>query len=179
MTTQPIIDIFTEGVTSHQLGDQPIVELHNGKDCFILNIPAEAEEKFKTNFNLAEDEQILMARDTSEWNTKKEGLVITDQQIAYLPAQKEGQAQYHLRHDSYIRVTYSADALLFWSNEENYISIPKNYFFKARLRSYDLDYAIKRLSKVLTRIASFMGGKFAPPTFSRINIHDSIMETKM
>ena len=158
MNTRQIVDIFTEGVTSHQLGDQPIANLHNGNDCFILTFPTETEKKFKTNFHLAEDEQILMARDTSEWNTKKEGLVITDQQIAYQPTPKDGQTQYHLRHDSYIRVTYTADALLFWSNEKSYISIPKNYFFKARLRSYDLDDAIKRLSKILTRIACIMGG---------------------
>ena len=44
MNTRQIVDIFTEGVTSHQLGDQPIANLHNGNDCFILNFPTETEK---------------------------------------------------------------------------------------------------------------------------------------
>lgn len=152
-----IVRIFTEGVKNNQPGDVSIIKLHNGKDCFILDIPEDIKAKFKENFGVQDGETILLARDTSKWNNKKEGLVITDKRIIFIPS-NEDISKYTQELGAYHRVTYSADSLLFWSTEENYFSIPKCYFSKSRFKSYDTDDAIKQLSKLLTTIAQIMGG---------------------
>ena len=57
--------LFEEGVRAHRYGDVSIIHQSNDVDCFILDIPAKAEEMFRENFKLRNDETILLARDTS------------------------------------------------------------------------------------------------------------------
>lgn len=158
--TKNIVQLFSEGVKEHHPGDLPIIQQRNGKDCFILEIPANDSKLFKHNFLLDDDETILLARDTSLWNKRKEGLVITDKRIVYIPGNKDPHGRrYVIDFGSFIQVTYDAQRLLFWSSEENFFAIPSSFFFKSRLKSYDADRAIHMLSKVLTKIAKQNGGQ--------------------
>ena len=157
--TKNIVQLFSEGVKEHRQGDLPIIQQQNGKDCFILDIPPKDSELFKHNFLLDNDETILMARDTSTWNKRKEGLVITDKRLVYIPGKKDPHGRrYVIDFGSFIQVTYDVQGLLFWSSDENFFSIPSTFFFKSRLKSYDTDRAIHLLSKVLTKIARQNGG---------------------
>ena len=76
--------LFEEGVRAHRYGDVSIIHQGNDADCFILDIPAKVEEMFRENFKLRNDETILLARDTSIWNNRTEGLVITNRRIVYI-----------------------------------------------------------------------------------------------
>lgn len=157
--TKNIALLFSEGVKEHRPGDLPIIQQQNGKDCFILEIPAKDSKLFKHNFLLDDDENILMARDTSTWNKRNEGLVITDKRLVYIPGKKDPHGRrYVIDFSSFIQVTYDAQGLLFWSTEENFFTIPNTFFFKSRMKSYDTDRAIQMLSKVLTKIAKQNGG---------------------
>lgn len=152
--TSEIVQLFTDGVKEHRPGDLPILHQQNGKDCFILEIPSKDCTLFKQNFLLDEDETILLARDTSAWNTRKEGLVITDRRLVYIPGRKDPHGRrYVIDFGTFTQVTYDAQALLFWSSEDSFFTIPNMFFFKYRLKSYDADRAIQVMSKVLTKIA--------------------------
>ena len=151
--------LFADGVKEQHPGDLPIIQQQNGKDCFILEIPPKDSDLFKQNFLLDDDETILLARDTSTWNKRKEGLVITDRRIVYIPGKRDPHGRrYVIDFGSFIQVTYDAQRLLFWSSEDNFFAIPSVFFFKARLKSYDADRAIHMLSKMLTKIAKLNGG---------------------
>lgn len=52
--------------------------LANGSDLFVTNIPDSAIHSFRNNFQLHIDEIVLYARDTSFWNEKNQGTVVTD-----------------------------------------------------------------------------------------------------
>lgn len=148
-----IIELFTQGVKASRLGDLPIVSQSNNKDCFILNIGKNEEKAFKSNFLLDDDETILLARDTSPWNNKKEGLIITERRIVYMPnPQDDNNGRYDLELSQFSKVTYDAEKLLFWNSEETFFGISKKYFFKSKVKSYDSDRALQILSKVLTSI---------------------------
>jgi len=154
-----IKELFEEGVRAHTKGDLPIINLHNGKDCFILDVPKETQAKFRANFSLEEYEEILMARDTSAWNNRKTGLVITNLRIVYIPEEKESQRQrYIVGLDSFIRVTFDSQSLLFWNTEETFFAIPAKNFFKSRMKSYDVDRATQNLAKLLQHIRNQVRG---------------------
>jgi len=154
-----IKELFEEGVRAHKKGDLPIINNHNGKDCFILDVPEETQAKFRVHFSLDENEEILMARDTSVWNNRKTGLVITNLRIVYIPEEKESQRQrYVVGLDSFIRVTFDSQSLLFWNTEETFFSIPAKNFFKSRMKSYDVDRATKNLAKLLQNIRNQLRG---------------------
>ena len=151
--TNNIAKLFAAGVNRQHHGDLPIIYHGNGKDCFILNLPEKDDKLFKEHFLIDDAETILMARDTSNWNNRKEGLVITDRRIIYIPDQKAAlKGRYVMNHDSYVRVSYDATSMLFWSSEENFFAIPKKYFFKSKMKSYEFDRAIHLLSKLLNKI---------------------------
>lgn len=147
-------ELFSEGVTSPQCGDVPIIQFSNKTDCFILTLPPNAEDKFRDKFRVQDDESILLARDTSMLNSRSEGLVITDRRIIYKPNDEAS------KHNSYSfdlvafkRVTHCESALVFWSSKETSFPIPFRFFLKSRLKSYDLENACRQLGKLLEKIA--------------------------
>ena len=159
-TQKDIITIFSEGVKAHRKGELPIINNTNGKDCFILDIPEKVESKFKKNFQLDEDEVIMMARDTSPWNTRKEGLVITNRRIVYIPGKTDlSCSKCIVELNSFNKVTYDAKSLLFWGTEKTFFPIPANFFFKSKMKSYNVDRATKNLGKLLGKIAKSMGAQ--------------------
>lgn len=146
--------MFTQGVTSPKHGNTPILQYHNGTDCFILTLPPSAEEKFRDKFRIHDDENILLARDTTMLNNRSEGLVITDQRIVYKP---NGESSKHNAYSfdlaAFKRVSYSESALMFWNTKESSFSIPFRFFLKWRMKSYDLENACRQLGKLLEKMA--------------------------
>lgn len=147
--------LFEEGIISQHHGDTSILSLSNKSDCFILDIPKKAEQQFRKNFLLKANERILLARDTSAWNQRDEGLVLTDRRIVYVPQHySDNQCLYIVKLGAFIHVTHNADAVLFWNTEDSFFAIPKNYFFKKRWKSYDFDRAIHQLSDILDQMSN-------------------------
>lgn len=154
-----ILQLFEEGVKAHNKGDQPIIKNHNGRDCFILDIPEDIKVKCKTNFALEDTEVILMVRDTSAWNNRKTGLIITTKRIIYIPDDSDSaRNRYVISLNSFIRVTYDAKSLLFWKTEETFFAIPAKYFFKSRTKSYDVDRATLNLGRLLQKLRNQLWG---------------------
>lgn len=145
-----IIKFFEDGVSVGQEGDSPILRYANGRDCFISAIPFEEYVKFKKNFQLADGEVILLARDTSLWNLRTEGVVITDRRVVYKPDEgQQDEESYSLFYASLVKVTYEKNFLLFWGTDTSFFSIPCKCFLKSRLKSYDMDQAVKKLGELL------------------------------
>lgn len=154
-----IVSVFTEGVKQHRFGEKAIIDRANKKDCFILNLSPDISRKFEKNFML-KDEVILLARDTSLWNSKKEGLVITNKRIVYMPKTLDPiNKLYEICFDDIECVTFNASNLIFWNKANSCMPIDYHYFFKAKTKSYDTDLAARNLAKLLTMIAKF---HFAP-----------------
>lgn len=57
----------------------------NESDCFAGNIPADVKNDVRNNFGISFDEEILFIRDTGFWNSRDQGLVITDDAIYCIP----------------------------------------------------------------------------------------------
>lgn len=145
--------LFCEGVASRQQGELPIISNDNGRDCMISHIPAKANLEFKENFEIGDEETILLARDTSPWNNRKEGLVITNKQIIYIPDHLDkSSSKYIIKMADTKKVTYDNKAIIFWRSEETFLPIPLNYFFKARSNSYDIEAAGKNLASLLDKL---------------------------
>lgn len=130
-----------------------IIHQSNDADCFILDIPGKVEEMFRENFKLRQDEIILLARDTSIWNNRTEGLVITNRRIVYIP-QCIGSNKniYVINYADCQQINTNTNSVLFWKNAESYLAIPKSFFFKTRWKTYDFDRSIEQLTILLTKM---------------------------
>lgn len=99
---------------------------------------------FRENFKLRNDETILLARDTSIWNNRTEGLVITNRRIVYIPkCIGSNKDIYVINYADCQHINTNTDSVLFWKSNESYLAIPKSFFFKARWKTYDFDRSIE------------------------------------
>ena len=147
--------LFEEGIRSRRHGDTVITTLCNKQDCFILYIPPKAEQQFRKHFMLKADERILLARDTSTWNRRNEGLVMTNKRIIFIPRHYvDNKELYIIRFNSFMHVTSNAHSVLFWHTETSFFAIPKRFFFKPKWKSYDFDRAIAQLGDILERMST-------------------------
>lgn len=145
--------LFEEGVRAHRYGDVSIIHQSNDADCFILDIPAKVEEMFRENFKLRQDEIILLARDTSIWNNRTEGLVITNRRIVYIPkCIGSNKNIYVINYADCQHINTNTDSVLFWKSAESYLAIPKSFFFKTRWKTYDFDRSIEQLTILLKKM---------------------------
>lgn len=149
--------LFEEGVCAQNHGEMPIMHLHNGKDCFILDVPEKVERLFRKHFMLGENERILLARDTSTWNRRNEGLIITDRRIVYIPSKHGDNGNlYIVRPDARLHVNCNATSILFWGDNQGCLSIPKRFFLKTKWRSYDFDSCASRLASLLEEMGQIV-----------------------
>lgn len=93
---------------------------------------------YRRNFNIPLNEQILFTRDTSSWDNRDEGLILTDKAIYFLPKEDEDLKKY--RWTEITRVEYKEYSFYFSIYECSSIEISKKYFFKGisneRLQEY-------------------------------------------
>ena len=147
--------LFEEGVSTHRCGDVSIIEQRNDNDCFILDIPAKVEEMFRQNFKLRPEETLLLARDTSLWNNRTEGLVITNRRIVYIPKHRGSIKNiYVINYDSSQQIDTNIDSVLFWNSDESFLAVPKSFFFKTRWKTYDFDRSITQLTLLLKKMGA-------------------------
>ena len=103
----------------------------NNTDCMTLWEHKEKNNSefpiYRSYFGIGLDEEILFTRDTSSWNDKDNGLVITDKAIFYRPNTEN----YVLRWTDIDHVVYKEYSFYFYNaREEQLMEIEKNYFFK-------------------------------------------------
>ena len=78
MKNKEIVDVF-KNRGNNWFGEK------NESDCFAGNIPANVKNDVRNNFGISFDEEILFVRDTGFWNSRDQGLVITDEAIYCIP----------------------------------------------------------------------------------------------
>ena len=90
-------------------------------DCFASpQIPEEAKSAARMNFGINYNEQILFIRDSSFWNSRNQGLVITDGGIYCIPDNDKPEEKIILGWDILKFVEYKDLVLYFWGyGDEN------------------------------------------------------------
>ena len=78
MKNKEIVDVF-KSQSNNWFGEK------NEVDCFAGNIPADVKNEVRINFGISFDEEILFVRDTGFWNSRDQGLIITNEAIYCIP----------------------------------------------------------------------------------------------
>lgn len=115
----------------------------NDYDCILTgNIPCNFISDLRRNFSLHIDEEILMFRDTSFFNDKNQGAVVTDWGITIIPDNDNPSDLIQISWKSVDHVEENGEQLIFFSGEDRNDNIPIHidYFVK------DSDYYEKAMS---------------------------------
>ena len=95
-------------------------------------IKAELIEDVKNKFNIAEEEEILFIRDTSFWNKRNQGTVITDKKIYCIPDNEKSADRIEIAWETIECVKYKNTKLCFSGNWglENELAVDIKNFLK-------------------------------------------------
>lgn len=124
-------------------------------DCFASpQIPEEAKSAARMNFGINYSEQILFIRDSSFWNSRNQGLVITDGGIYCIPDNDKPEEKIILGWDILKFVEYKDLVLYFWGygDENDNCPIHISYFMK----NSDDEYKARRIGISLAQTFTSM-----------------------
>jgi len=123
-TAQAFIDMATASSLSI---------LHNGYDLFVYpDISDDVIYSLRSNFQLHIDEIVLYVRDTSFWNNRNQGLVVTDWGITCLPDNNSMNDLVQIPWEKVHHVEYSGQCFYFFYsvNREDCSPIHVSFFLK-------------------------------------------------
>lgn len=129
----------------------------NNSDCFVYNIPEDVKSEVRQNFGIEYNEQVLFVRDTSFWNSRNQGLVLTDGGIYCIPDNEKADEKIFFTWSAVKQVEYKDLVLYFWGYEEDNCPIHISYFMK----SDDSTKAL-RLGKALAQNFTEMAQSITP-----------------
>ena len=124
--------------------------LANGNDLFVSNIPDNAIHSFRNNFQLHIDEIILYARDTSFWNDKNQGTVVTDWGVTCVPDNDYMDQIIQIPWEKVLYVEYSGETFYFFygENRNEHYAIHISHVLKDTNQYY-----ARKLAEVFTEMA--------------------------
>lgn len=124
--------------------------LANGSDLFVTNIPDGAIHSFRNNFQLHIDEIVLYARDTSFWNEKNQGTVVTDWGVTCVPDNDHMDQIIQIPWEKVLYVEYSGETLYFFygENRNEHYAIHISHVLKETNQYY-----AKKLAEIFTEMA--------------------------
>ena len=124
--------------------------LANGNDLFVSNIPDNAIHSFRNNFQLHIDEIILYARDTSFWNDKNQGTVVTDWGVTCVPDNDHMDQIIQIPWEKVLYVEYSGETFYFFygENRNEHYAIHISHVLKDTNQYY-----ARKLAEVFTEMA--------------------------
>lgn len=126
----------------------------NGSDLFVYpHLPENVKNSIRTNFHLDYDDKIFFIRDTSWWDTRNQGLVITDKGIVCIPDNDKANEIVLFYWADIDRVEYQDLVLHFWNNEGYSYPIHISYFIKGD-ENENGRYIGEALAAVFTQMAS-------------------------
>ena len=104
----------------------------NGSDLFACpEIPDNIKHNVKRNFNLSIDEEILFFRDTSFWNDRNQGLVITDCRVVCISDNDKPNEIISFTWENVDHVEYIDECLYFFGEQrDDNCPIHLSYFLK-------------------------------------------------
>lgn len=88
----------------------------NKNDC-TTTPNSEIKSEVRQHYNIDNDEIILFVRDTSFWNSRDQGLVITDRYLYCIPDNDKPSDQTIIDWQTIEKVTYQDGAILLWQND--------------------------------------------------------------
>ena len=107
---------------------------NNGYDCCagVGFIKSDIKNAVRQNFEIGYNEEILLVRDTSFWNDRNQGLVITDKAVYCIPDNDKPDEKITFGWGEIDRVEYKDLVLYFWrdGDEECYAYIHIDFFLK-------------------------------------------------
>ena len=127
----------------------------NGLDLLIYPISESIRSEVRPNFNIDRDEEILLIRDTSFWNTRNQGLVLTDKFIRAI-VDKDNITEDNTicwSWDIISKVEYQEQYLYFYDYQGNNSNIGMSYFLKDGSKEYVVSNVGKKLANLLTQMA--------------------------
>ena len=135
MIHKETFDAFCEGVKTETYWKNPLTYYikTNNSDLFIYpNIPSDVKHSIRTSWGIGLDEEILYVRDSSFWNERNQGLVITDCGIIFIPDNDDMDDRIHISWENVNYVEYKDELLYFfgYGDRENNCPIHISHFLK-------------------------------------------------
>lgn len=153
MVNKQIYDVFynTNNAIHSWYGKTEVV------DCEVAEmIDTATKNQLRNNYGIPLDEEILFHRDTSFWNSKNQGLVITDVSIYCLPDNDDNSSLFYIDWEDISSVEYQELNLYFIGNQgQRLATIADDFFFKNN-DAAESDRCCPTLAKDLTYIASLV-----------------------
>ena len=144
MKNKEVVDVFRSR-GSNWFGEQ------NETDCFASKIPANVRNDVRNNFGISFDEEILFVRDTSFWNSRTQGLVITDEALYCIPDNDNPDQKIYIPWSSMYQVRYKDLVLNVCANfSDGSSECPIHISFFAKTDEE------KALSSIGTRVADLL-----------------------
>ena len=127
----------------------------NDSDLFIYpNIPSDVKHAIRISWGIDLDEEILYVRDSSFWNDRNQGLVITDCGIICIPDNDDMNDRIHILWENVEHVEYKDELLYFfgYGDRDNNCPIHISHFLKGATDS-SKQGAGDIFQKIFTRMA--------------------------
>lgn len=127
----------------------------NDSDLFIYpNIPSDVKHKNRINWGIELDEEILYVRDSSFWNDRNQGLVITDCGVICIPDNDDMDDRAHILWENVEHVEYKDELLYFfgYGDRDNNYPIHISHFLKNG-SDFDKQRAGDIFQRIFTRMA--------------------------
>lgn len=151
-TMEEIFSLLTWGPIGYTI--QKMVT-SNDSDLFIYpNIPEDVKNDVRRNFQLLLDEEILYVRDSSFWNNRNQGLVITDCKVVLILDNDDMNNKIILEWENIDYVEYKDECLYFfgYGDRSNNCPIHITHFLK-KADEYNKKITGPVFSKVFTQMA--------------------------
>lgn len=129
------------------------------------NISDEIKSEIRNSFNIGINEEIIFIRDTSFFNSRNQGLVITDSAIHCIPDNDKPEEEFAILWSDLDRVEYKDAILYFYNyNGDNLASIHISYFMKS-----DDPAKGRKVGNKLSELFSKVAGEVSDETFDIYN----------
>lgn len=122
MENSDIENIFQRGcgIWTSELNNSDIFVNPNSSICSL----------FRQNFGLSFEDKVLFCRDTSFWNERNQGVVVTNNGVYCNPDNSDYNKSFHFKWSDIDRVEYKDQVLYFFLSDNRYWNIHISYFCK-------------------------------------------------
>lgn len=145
-----IVRMFKNGVPSI------IRSCANSSDLFICNLDEKTKNEFRNGFNIDINEELLWAHDTSSWNNKNQGVVITDNGFHFVQDNEDEDSAFFLSWNNIEKVRYKdLNFIIYLHNENEPAVLPVSVLFR---EAVGWQTAKNVLNNVGGIVGSFAGG---------------------
>ena len=130
-----------------------LLSIHdNGSDVFYTSLDDSLKGEIRNEFDISLDDEIIFFRDTSSWNTRDNGLVITDTGIIGKPDDET-----YIKYDwGEIKSVIYKDMSIYIDTGEGYVSVPGRFWLKSPVEN-DLRKLAENLDSIASKVDKVQG----------------------